>query len=94
MIQKVKEIAQAWIIAANPSPEQIILANNRLKICNECEFIKYREASGNPVCGECGCPLKKKIFSPKYDACPLHKWLEIEKTNVFKNTQKKSKTFL
>jgi hypothetical protein len=94
MFKKVKEIAEAWIIAANPSQSQIILAEARLKICNDCKKITYRELTGNPLCGECGCPLKKKIFSSKYDACPLHKWLEVEDTDIFKDTQKKSKSFL
>lgn len=94
MFNKVKEIAQSWIIAANPTQEQIILAEARLKICNDCEKITYREITGNPMCGECGCPLKKKIFSPNYNACPLHKWLIVENTDMFAKTQKKSKSIL
>jgi len=94
MIKKVKEIAESWIIAANPSKEQLVLAAARLNICNNCEFIGHRKNTGSPVCTNCGCPLKKKIFSPMYDACPLHKWLEVENTELFTNTQKKSKSFL
>jgi hypothetical protein len=94
MIKKVTEIVNAWIIAANPTKEQTILADARLKICNSCEFIRHQERSGNPYCGDCGCPLKKKIFSKKYDACPKHYWLEVENTDVFKNTQKNTKTMV
>lgn len=94
MLKKVTEIMQAWVIAANPTPEQIKLADARLKICNSCEFVRHKEKTGNPYCSDCGCPLKKKIFSQKYDACPKHYWLEVENTDVFKNTQKKTNTIL
>ena len=94
MVEKVKEIAQSWITALNPTKEQIILAEARLKICNSCEFIGYRELTGNPFCKDCGCPLKKKIFSNKHDACTQHKWLEVENSDLFENTRKKKKTLI
>jgi hypothetical protein len=94
MIKKVTEILNAWLIAANPSQPQIKLASERLKICNSCKFIAYKEKTGNPYCTDCGCPLKKKIFSQKHDACPQHYWLEVENSDIFKNTQKNNKTFL
>ena len=36
MLQKFKEIANAWIIAYNPSKEQKILAENRFIVCDNC----------------------------------------------------------
>ena len=93
MFDKVKEIAESWIIANNPSESQLQLAEERLKICEGCD----KMVKGTLVefkCSECGCPIHKKIFSPKFDACPLHKWLDVENTNLNTDTQKKSKSFL
>ena len=79
MIKKFKEIAQAWIIAANPTPEQKSIAERRASICNGCDARTFRTIFGAGdfyVCGECGCPLSRKIFSPEPgpQACPLAKW--------------------
>jgi hypothetical protein len=30
------------------------------------------------VCGECGCPLGKKIFTPVMGSCDLKKWNKVE----------------
>jgi len=94
MIKKVTEIIDAWVIAANPTPEQIKLADARLKICNKCEFIGHRQLTGNPFCKDCGCPLKKKIFSREYNACPKNYWLEVEDSDLFKSTRKKDNTVI
>jgi hypothetical protein len=93
MFDKVKEIAESWIIANNPSESQLKLADDRLKICKGCDkmvkgtLVKFK-------CSECGCPIDKKIFSPTYDACPLHKWLDVENSDVFGNTRKKDKSLI
>ena len=73
---KLVEIAKSWIIAANPSEEEKEIAEKRIAICNECEFSRYNNALDFHYCGECGCPLKKKIFSPSPGklACPKAKW--------------------
>lgn len=73
---KLVEIAKAWITAANPTAEQKAIAEKRIAICNECEFSRYNKALDFHYCGECGCPLSKKIFSagPGKDACPKQKW--------------------
>lgn len=74
-----KEIADAWIIAAKPTDEQKKLADERYKICQACPFFgASRMVTGDEYCKSCGCPLSKKIFSPIYDACPKHNWLEVE----------------
>lgn len=93
MFDKVIEIAESWIIAKNPSESELKLAEERLKICNGCDklvegtFVEFK-------CSECGCPISKKIFSPKYDACPLHKWLVVEDSDVFKSTRKKDNSLI
>jgi hypothetical protein len=47
-----------------------------MKICNDCDKKTYLKPVDSFICGECGCPLSKKIFSPKPgpEACPLSKW--------------------
>lgn len=71
------EIAKSWIISMNPTPKQEEIANQRIDVCNGCE---HRKLSENGIinfyyCDACGCPLQKKIYSPKGpEACPLRKW--------------------
>lgn len=73
---KVVEIAKAWIAAANPTPEQKKIAKYRASICDGCDKKAYTSTIDLYYCGECGCPLSRKIFSPKpgKEACPLAKW--------------------
>jgi hypothetical protein len=83
------EIINAWKIANNPTPQQQNLANLRFEVCDVCPSKKVITTSFKlaTVCGECGCPLAKKIFSPKPNPCPLEKWEEIDKVhNVQKNS--------
>lgn len=77
---KLVEIAKAWIIAANPTDEQKEIAEKRINICNDCEFSRYNKALDYHYCGACGCPLSKKIFSPKTneEACEEGKWVVIK----------------
>ena len=76
----IREIFKAWAIAKNPTDKQRDLAEKRMEICRTCpskvQTIKNKEWSY--VCGECGCPLSKKIFTDMDDACPLSKWKEVE----------------
>lgn len=69
-------IAVAWYRAFNPTPEQEALAQERLTICNTCEYRIRSERFDWWTCDACGCPIHKKIFSPKpgIDACPKEKW--------------------
>ena len=72
---KIVEIAKAWIAAANPTPEQQLIAEHRASVCDACPKKAYNETINLSYCSECGCPLSKKIFSPKGpEACPLAKW--------------------
>ena len=93
MFDKVKEIAESWIIANNPTESQLKLAEERLRICRECDMM-VKATLGHFKCSECGCPISKKIFSPKYDACPLHKWLDVEDSDAFENTRKQQNTLI
>jgi len=75
-MNKISEIFQAWVAAANPTPEQLSIADYRSQICDSCEHKKFVSAINTFVCGKCGCPLSKKVFSPLpgNQACPLAKW--------------------
>jgi hypothetical protein len=82
----IKKIAKAWITAANPTVQQSKLAEARWNICDSCD--KRKTVATITVCGACGCPLSKKIFTMENDACPLNKWLEVEKDYfIFKTTK-------
>jgi ribosomal protein L37E len=72
---KIAEIAKAWIAAANPTPTQQLIAEHRASVCDACPSKAYNRLMDFYYCNECGCPLKKKIFSPKGpEACPLAQW--------------------
>ena len=75
-MNKISEIFQAWVAVANPTPEQLSIAQHRSQICDGCEHKTYSNTIKIFVCGKCGCPLSKKVFSPKPgpEACPLAKW--------------------
>jgi hypothetical protein len=76
-----KKIIKAWIVAANPSQSQKELGEKRMEICNGCEHKRTisKKIGIGVICNECGCPLSKKIFTMKNNACPLNKWAEVEK---------------
>lgn len=76
-MNKIKEIAISWWRAENPTKEQSELAQRRLAICMGCDSRKESVVFGF-VCGECGCPLGKKIFTPKMGSCDLDKWNKVE----------------
>jgi ribosomal protein L37E len=76
-MNKLSEIFQAWVSAANPTPEQKLLAEQRTATCDTCEHRSYNKIFGDDTCGLCGCPLKKKVFSPAGpNACPGNKWVK------------------
>ena len=84
-MNKIEEIFKAWKIAFNPNDIQSELAGKRMEICDGCESKKTI-----PIihCGECGCALKAKVYSPKVGACPKGKWLEVEKEWERENNNK------
>ena len=80
------EIINAWIISINPNEKQKTLALNRANICDTCEYKKY--VIKKPICSVCGCPLSKKIFSEKQNACPKGKWDDVDFKYFSENKQK------
>jgi hypothetical protein len=76
-VNKIKEIAISWWRAENPTKEQSELASKRLNICMGCDS-RRESVVFEFVCGECGCPLGKKIFTPKMGSCDLNKWDRVE----------------
>lgn len=74
-IPDISEIVVAWHRAANPTEEQRETAELRAKICDGCEYKKFMSIARTWKCGACGCPINKKIYSPKGPAaCPKNKW--------------------
>lgn len=72
----VVEIAKSWYRVASHTPEQKILADERLEVCRKCNEMKYNEALEYFKCNACGCPLSAKVFSPRGpSACPKGKWV-------------------
>ena len=75
-----KEIFEAWKISFNPTKKQEELAEKRLSVCMGC---KYRteiitRLKWSALCGDCGCPLNKKVFATTYNACTQKKWAEVD----------------
>lgn len=71
----IREIVTSWFNSFNGTDKQKELALERLETCNGCDEMKTN-AINVIVCGKCGCPISKKIFSPMYNSCPLKKWEE------------------
>jgi PHP family Zn ribbon phosphoesterase len=89
------EIINAWITAANPTEMEAKLAKERLSICLKCDFRKevIHNKQWSAVCGKCGCPIQKKIFTNQYGSCPMNKWEEVEKKYI-KNLVVKDKSII
>ena len=74
-IPNLLEIAVACKPAARPTLEQQQVAEHRLSICDGCEHQQFRQVTRMYVCDACGCPLSKKVYSPRGPkACPEGKW--------------------
>ena len=74
-MNKIVEIFKAWGIMFNPDDAQAELAGKRMEICDSCDS---KRTSPIIHCGECGCALKAKIYSPVIGACPRGKWIAPE----------------
>mgnify|MGYP003342540235 CR=1 FL=1 len=89
-MNKLREIFTAYYKKFNPSKDQELLAEARYEICKECPkltaFLHIKQKKLVEKCGECGCVISAKIFSPKENACPLNKWEEVDKMH-FKKTK-------
>jgi hypothetical protein len=96
MIPNYKEIFDAWVTSFNPTMEQKELAQKRLDICKSCEF-KKETISGikwSTVCGACGCPLSKKVFSSLFNPCPKQKWESVDSYYLTKLDNKNKNTII
>ena len=74
-MNKIEEIFKSWGIMLNPNNIQNELAAARMEICDTCDSKRI-----TPIihCGECGCALKAKVYSPVIGACPRGKWVAAE----------------
>ena len=74
-MNKIEEIFKAWGIMFNPTDTQSELAADRMQVCDDCDSKRTI-----PIihCGECGCALKAKVYSPVIGACPRGKWIAAE----------------
>jgi hypothetical protein len=86
------EIVNAWITSFNPTTEQKKQSIERALICSTCPKLKTMSVFSNKatVCGACGCPISKKIFSAEHNPCPLKKWQEVDDKYI--PPQKNTKT--
>lgn len=91
----IRKIVEAWSISLNPSEKQIELANKRWNICETCpnKVETFKDKEWSYICGACGCPLKKKIFTNEDDGCPKGFWVDVEK-DYFENNKKTKKTLI
>jgi hypothetical protein len=87
------EILKAWATAENPNKMQKELAELRLNVCMGCDMRKeiIHNKKWSALCGKCGCPLSKKIFTDQYGSCPLDKWNIVEEPYVKSLTLKSKK---
>ena len=74
-MNKIEEIFRAWGIMFHPNDTQRDLAAARTELCDTCDSKRT-----TPIihCGECGCALKAKVYSPVIGACPRGKWVAAE----------------
>jgi hypothetical protein len=79
-----KTISQSWFDSYFGTNEQKLLAQERLKVCDTCPSREelFKNKNWSVICGECGCPLSKKIFSKKIKECPLDKWKEVDSNSI------------
>jgi hypothetical protein len=75
-----KEIFNAWVTSISPTKQQEELAKKRLSVCLGCDYRKeiLNGFEWSAVCGDCGCPLNKKIFSQNFSPCTKNKWETID----------------
>lgn len=70
------EILEAYYTKATVKKDspRYKLAQERLEICNECEFNTQAKQTGIYFCSKCGCLIGGKVFSKHENPCPLKKW--------------------
>lgn len=89
------EIIEAWAQSYAPTPGRKELAQLRYNVCIGCEeFGKSRPIIGDEYCKNCGCPIDKKVFSKRFNACPLKKWEEVDKKFYMETDHKNNNTLI
>ena len=76
-----KDIFNSWLSSFNPTDIQRNMSKERIAICAECPSLNRRlniNQDWAAYCGECGCPINKKVFSMVHNSCPLAKWGEVD----------------
>lgn len=72
-----KDIARSWFRVGFHTDEQKALAEERLAMCEPCEFRELDMLRVFHKCVACGCPLQSKVYSSRgAGACPKGKWLQ------------------
>lgn len=91
-----KEIFNAWVTSIKPTNVQKELAKKRLDICTSCSFRKevIEKNKWSAYCGDCGCPLNKKVFSNIYNSCTQKKWEKVDSEFLNILETKNSKTII
>jgi len=74
-MNKIVEIFKAWGIAFNPNNAESQLAAKRIEVCDSCQ---YKATIPFPMCIQCGCALKAKIYSPLRNPCPKGLWKDAD----------------
>jgi hypothetical protein len=96
MIIDYEEIFKAWKASIKPTPKQEEHAQKRLDICLGCDFRKevLKGVKWSAYCGDCGCPINKKIFSPIFNACTQKKWEDVDSEYLDSIPDKKKKSII
>jgi hypothetical protein len=91
-----KEIFEAWKISFKPTPKQEELAIKRLKVCLGCNYRQeiLKGVNWSAICGDCGCPLNKKVFSPMFNPCTQKKWKDVDSLYMDIVNDKDNKTII
>lgn len=81
---KLIDIAKSWYSFMKEDGTDLVLANERLAICDACPDKEQLSTVGKRLmntinsesstykCGKCHCPLASKVFSSS--GCPAGKW--------------------
>jgi hypothetical protein len=88
------EIIEAWAQSYAPTPGRSELAKLRYEVCRGCEYFGKRPILADEYCKDCGCPLSKKVFSKKFNACPQKKWESVDKLFYKENNHKNNNTII
>lgn len=90
----VSEIIEAWAASYTKDPQRQKLAELRYQVCRGCEHFGKRPILGDEYCKDCGCPIDKKVFSKRFNACPLKKWEDVDKSHQIETSQKSGNTLI